>query len=132
MIWRVSKSDAAALNLQHTLEDLKSWRSSHVHSMACNCPPSIVFLEGIAPVAASCFSCFEVMVLEVLCLSSEGLKDLPLFTGCRTVSNYGREKPAVSLDEVTDITAGIPCATKPHKFTLFCASIYRHAKVSKL
>lgn len=38
----------------------------------------------------------------------------------------------MSLDEVTDIRAGIPCATKPRKFTLFYVSTYRHTKVSKL
>lgn len=38
----------------------------------------------------------------------------------------------MSLDEVTDIRAGIPCATKPCKFTLFCGSIYKCTEASKL
>lgn len=43
-----------------------------------------------------------------------------------------QNKTVVSLDEVTDIRAGISCATKPCKFTLFCGSIYGCTKASKL
>lgn len=92
IIWRLLKSHAIALNLQHALEDLKPWRPAYVHSMAGNCPPSVVLLEGRAPVAASGFSSFELMILEVLCLPSEGLKDFPIFTGCSTVSSHGRAR----------------------------------------
>lgn len=61
-----------------------------MHSMASNCPPGMVSLGGRAPVAASCCSSFEVMILEVLRRPSEGLKDLPIFTGCSTLSSHAR------------------------------------------
>lgn len=43
-----------------------------------------------------------------------------------------QKKTIMAPDEVTDSRAGIPCATKPCKFTLFCGSIYRSIKASKL
>lgn len=38
----------------------------------------------------------------------------------------------MSLDESTDVSEGISCATKPCKFTFFCGSIYGCTKTSEL
>lgn len=38
----------------------------------------------------------------------------------------------MSLVEVMFVRTGIPCDMKTCKFMLFCVSIYRHNKVSKL